>query len=222
MLVCAMTLSGGGAPHSAEVLGGVRVSHQRRVVAPRDRAVQGGPDALVGLRAGDDQPADLEVGEHRLEVGVLERVAVASCAPAAPTRRGWSSSTYCQACGPRGSLVVGVLHPDHRHLLRPGLVDEGADVGDDPVALVRLAHDAVLHVDDEQRGPRPTGESGHGVLRPFGCLPATVGRATDSGGRGPRSHARPGRLRAVERVPVDRTPKGPPWATRSCTPTRWR
>ena len=44
-------------------------------------------------------------------------------------------------------LVVGVLHPDDRHLL-PGAVDEGRDGRDGGVTVDRVGHDAVLYVDD--------------------------------------------------------------------------
>ena len=50
-----MTLSGGGAPHCAQVLRRVRVADERHVVAPGEGAVDGRPDAGVGLGAGDDQ-----------------------------------------------------------------------------------------------------------------------------------------------------------------------
>ena len=41
---------------------------------------------------------------------------------------------------PASAAVVGVLHPDHRHVLRAGLVDEGVDVRDDLVAAGRAFH----------------------------------------------------------------------------------
>src|SRR3954453_12541865 len=56
----------------ALVFRGVRVADERRVVAAHERAVEGGTDACVGLRADDEQPADTEVCEHALEGGVLE------------------------------------------------------------------------------------------------------------------------------------------------------
>src|SRR5437867_2807247 len=65
----------GGAPLS-EVFGRVSIADKRRVVASDDRAVECGPNAFVGLRPGDDQVPYLALGEHGLEVGLLEGVAV--------------------------------------------------------------------------------------------------------------------------------------------------
>jgi hypothetical protein len=56
------------------------------------------------------------------------------------------------ALGASWQLVAGVLYPEHGDMLGPSLVHEDLDVGDHPVALVGLADDAVLHVDDEQCG----------------------------------------------------------------------
>jgi hypothetical protein len=42
---------------------GVRVAHERHVIAADERTVQGAADALVGLRAGDKQAADAELRE---------------------------------------------------------------------------------------------------------------------------------------------------------------
>lgn len=55
---------------------GVGVFDEGHVVAAREGAVDGGADADVGLRAGDDQVPDTGVGEGPVEVGVLEGVAV--------------------------------------------------------------------------------------------------------------------------------------------------
>jgi hypothetical protein len=60
-----------------KILGRVRVADERRVVPAHQRSVERGADAGVGLRADDDEPADAEVREHRLERRALERVAVA-------------------------------------------------------------------------------------------------------------------------------------------------
>ena len=49
-------------------------------------------------------------------------------------------------------LVVGVLHPDDRHIL--GAVDEGRDGRDGGVTVDRVGHDAVLYVDDHEGGMR--------------------------------------------------------------------
>src|SRR5579862_9672931 len=45
-----------------EILGGVRVAHERRVVTPDERAVERRADALVRLRSDDDEPSDAEAG----------------------------------------------------------------------------------------------------------------------------------------------------------------
>jgi len=58
-------------------------------------------------------------------------------------------------------LLVGVLDPDDGDPFPPRLFDKAADVRDDRVALVRPRDDAVLHVDDEERGVRPIRECGH-------------------------------------------------------------
>ena len=51
-------------PPRGQVLGRVRVADERRVVAADERAVERRADAGVGLRAGDDEPADAALGEH--------------------------------------------------------------------------------------------------------------------------------------------------------------
>src|SRR5271166_3742935 len=58
------------------VLRGVRVADQCRVIAPGEGAVEGRADAGVGLRADDYQPPDAEPGQHVLQGGVFEGVAV--------------------------------------------------------------------------------------------------------------------------------------------------
>ena len=74
--VCAMTWSGGGAPHAVLVLGRVGVADKGRVVPPDERAVERRADARIGLRARDDESPDSEARQHGLEGGVLEGVAV--------------------------------------------------------------------------------------------------------------------------------------------------
>jgi hypothetical protein len=62
-LVCAMTLSGGGAPTpTGRVLRRVGVADQGRVVPSDDRAVERRADARIGLRADDDESSDAEAG----------------------------------------------------------------------------------------------------------------------------------------------------------------
>ena len=60
-----------------------------------------------------------------------------------------------------GETLVVVLDPDDRHVRVACAVDEGRDVGDDGVALVRLGDDTGLHVDDEQHRARAAGERRH-------------------------------------------------------------
>jgi hypothetical protein len=81
---------------------------------------------------------------------------------------GASSGTIRQLSLPRTSPLVGVLHPDDGDVFTPRLLDEAADVRDDRIALVRALDDAVLHVDDEERGVRPVGERAQG-LTSFSC-----------------------------------------------------
>jgi hypothetical protein len=57
-----------------------------------------------------------------------------------------------------------VLDPDDGDLLPARLVDQGAYIRDDRVALVIPADDAVLDVDDDECRVRPILERGHGVL----------------------------------------------------------
>jgi len=54
-----------------------------------------------------------------------------------------------------------VLDPDHRGALPARPVDQLGDVRDDRVALVGAGDDAVLCVDDEERGVGPLVEGGH-------------------------------------------------------------
>jgi hypothetical protein len=61
-------------------------------------------------------------------------------------------------------IVVGVLHPEHGHVLRAGLVDKGGDVRDDAIAVIGTGQHAVLDVDNEQRGVRPIRQGRHGNL----------------------------------------------------------
>ena len=55
----------------------MRVADEDRVVAAGEGAVQRRADAGVGLGAGDDEAADAARRQLGLEVGVLERVAIA-------------------------------------------------------------------------------------------------------------------------------------------------
>ena len=71
-LVCAMTLSGGGAPHS-DWSSVVCASLTSVASYPlRQRAVQRRADALIRLRSDDHEAADTKAREHGLEGCVLE------------------------------------------------------------------------------------------------------------------------------------------------------
>ena len=126
---------------------------------------------LVGLGAGDDHASDGALGQDGLEVGRLEGVAVAlrheGLVVAAP-----QLGHVLPGVTPLGQrLVVGVLHPDDGHVLRPGAVDEGRDGRDGGVAVDRVRHDAVLHVDDHEGGMRTVSEGRH---------PANVSASADT------------------------------------------
>ena len=142
------------------VAGRVRVADEGRVVAPDEGAVERRAHARVGLGADDDEAPDAEARQHGLEGGVLEGVAVAL----GDQRLGVVGRQLGDdppGVAPGRQVLIGVLDPDDGHLLAAGPLDEAADVGDDGVALVRALDDAVLHVDDEQRGVRAVLERGH-------------------------------------------------------------
>ena len=149
-------------PPFRPVPGRVRVADQGRVVAPGERAVEGAADARVGLRADDDEPADAEAGQHRLQVGVLERVAVVLLDQWLGGVRGQFGDDPPLLAAP-GQALVEVLDPDHGDPFPPRLADKAADIRHDSVAIVRLGDDAVLHVDDEERGVGPVLQCAHGV-----------------------------------------------------------
>jgi len=139
----------------------VSVAHERRVIAPGERAVERRANALIGLRAHDDESADTEARQHGLECGLLERVAIALLYQRlGVVRRQLGDDLPLLASS--HEVVVAVLDPDDRDLLGPRLLDEAADVRDDCVAFGRPLDDAGLHVDDEECGVRPVLECGHG------------------------------------------------------------
>jgi glycerate kinase len=180
------------------VLGRVGVADQHRVVAAHQGAVQRRPDARVGLRPGHQQPPDLEAGQHLLEPGVLEGVAVGLLdRRLARVRRQLRDDPPAVAAVRQ--LVVGVLHPHHRHVLGPRPVDQLADPPHDRVALVRGRHDVVLHVDDEQGRARAVDQGRHAGTQAQRLIRVKVGRAQDGSGRRPAAHGkqavtgRPGR-----------------------------
>src|SRR6266540_3501793 len=98
----------------ALILRRVRVTDERHVVATRKSAMDRGPDAGIRLRAGHDQASDSSVGQHLLQVGVLEGVA----------ERLVHQRFRLLACQLRDvlpgvttllQLLVGVLDPDNRY-----------------------------------------------------------------------------------------------------------
>ena len=54
----------------------MRVADEGRVVPPGNCPVKRRPDARIRLCADDHETPDVEAGQHRLEIRVLERVAV--------------------------------------------------------------------------------------------------------------------------------------------------
>jgi hypothetical protein len=122
--------------------------------------VQRRADAHIGLRADDDEPPDAQAGQHRLELRVLERVAVALLDERLGRVR-VELGDDPPAVGAADDVLVGVLDPDDGDLLATRLLDEARDVREDRVALVGALDDARLYVDDEQRGVRPVRERRH-------------------------------------------------------------
>jgi hypothetical protein len=143
------------------VLRRVGVTDKGRVVPADERAVERRADALVGLRADNHESPDPEAGQDGLEGGVLEGVAVVLLDERLVVLRSQLGDDPPRLAPPR-KLLVGVLDPDNGDLFPPRLVDKAADVRDDRVALVRSLDDAILHVDDQERGVRPILECGHG------------------------------------------------------------
>ena len=83
-----------------EVLGGVCVADEGRVVAPHQGSVERRADARVGLRAGDDEAPDAE-RRPAPPPGRCPRTSRRSASrPAARLRRGDSSGTICHASLP--------------------------------------------------------------------------------------------------------------------------
>ena len=108
----------------------------------------------------DDEPADAPLRELGLQGGVLEGVAVALV----HERLGLLAlqlGHVLPAVAVLGEVVIGVLHPDHRHLPGAGLVDQRVDVGDHLVAAVGVGHHVVLHVHHQQGGVRTVAQAGH-------------------------------------------------------------
>ena len=130
-----MTCVRRGRPPLRQVLGGVCVADEGRVVPLHDGAVQRRADARVGLCADDDESPDSEIRQHRLEVGVFERVAVVLLDKRLGVVRGQLGDDLPVVAAALETLI-GVLHPDNGNVLPSRLLDEAADVGDDRVALV--------------------------------------------------------------------------------------
>jgi len=127
----------------------VGVADQDGVVAAGEGAVQRRADAGVGLGTGDHEPSDVARGQLRLQVGVLERVAVALMDQRLRVAA-LQLVDVLPLVAALGELLVGrVLHPDHGHVLGARLVDQRGDVVDDLVAPKGAVDDAALHVDDQ-------------------------------------------------------------------------
>jgi len=123
--------------------------------------VDGGADAGVRLGAGDHDASDASLGEQRLEVGGLERVAVRL----GDQRLGFPADELRHVLpllAADGEVLARVLHPQDRDVLGAGLLDQGRDVGDDLVAMGGSRHNPVLDIDDQQRRVRPVGQRRHG------------------------------------------------------------
>src|SRR5215207_987985 len=119
--------------------------------------------------------------QHRLENGVLERVAVVLLDERLGLVRSELGHDLPVGASPREAFV-GVLDPDHGDPFTPRLLDKTADLRDDRVALVCPLDNAVLHVDDEECGVLPVLECGHDLSSTHAWLlrPVTVDRPTDT------------------------------------------
>jgi hypothetical protein len=149
----------------------VSVADQGRVVSPDERAVQRRTDARIRLSADDDEAPDSEARQHGLQGGVLEGVAVALLDERLGVARRQLGDDPPVVTS-RGEFLVGMLDPDHGDPFSPRLLDQAADVRDDRIAFVSPADDAVLYVDDKERGVRPVLECGHGLplTTPGSCV----------------------------------------------------
>ena len=78
-----------------EVLGGVRVTDEDRVVAARERAVDRRADAGIGLRPGDDEPSDSRWRARPPSVVSSNESPYCLWTSGSDSWR-WSSGTYCQ------------------------------------------------------------------------------------------------------------------------------
>jgi hypothetical protein len=98
-----------------EILGGVRVADEGRVVSANDRAMERRADAFVRLRADDDQAADGEVGEDGLERRLLERVRIPLLDERLTRVRAQLRDDLPLLASLR-EVVARVLYPDDRNL----------------------------------------------------------------------------------------------------------
>ena len=157
-----MTLSGGGAPHS--VWSSVVWASLTRVASyPLARA----PCSVERTHQSVCAPTTTsrptaEAGQHGLERGVLEGVAVVLLDQRLCVARSQLGDDL-PGVAPSCKLLVGVLHPDHGHPLPPRPLDKAADIRDDRVALVSPLEGGVLHVDDQECSVRPVLKRGHGL-----------------------------------------------------------
>jgi hypothetical protein len=140
----------------------VGVADEGRVVPPGERTVERGADTRIGLCADNDKSPDSEAGQHGLEGGVLEGVAVVLLDERLGVVRSQLGHDPPVIAPPR-KLLVGVLDPDDGDPLPPRLLDKAAYVRDDRIALGSPLDDSVLHVDDEECCVRPVPECGHGL-----------------------------------------------------------
>ena len=169
----------------ALVLGRVRVTDERHVVAARERAVDRGADAGVGLRAGDDEVSDAGPGEHLLQVGGLEGVAERLLhqrfgIPARQLRDVLPGSLPCSSCSSEcWTQTTGT--PSSRALSTrvPMSAMTGRDVGSSTTPFwTSITRRAVLGRSDSVVTGRRRG------TRPSGCREMRVGRqGSGSGGR---------------------------------------
>ena len=96
------------------------------------------------------------LGEQHLQFGALERVAV-GLVDARLGVVGGQFRNVLPGIAVAQEIIIGVLHPDHGHVLPACPLDQGADVRDHAGSVVSLCHHPVLDVDDEECGVRPVG-----------------------------------------------------------------
>src|SRR5436190_19212468 len=143
-----------------EVLGGMGVADEGGVVAAGEGAVERRPHARIRLRPRDDQPTHAPGRQLRLERGVLEGVAVALVDDRLTVVH-LQLRHVLPLLAALGQLPALVLHPDHGHLGGPRPLDDAVDVGDHLITMGGAVDDAVLDVDDDDRGVGAVRQAGH-------------------------------------------------------------